>query len=109
MGGRWGCGLERFFKKKLRGPVPVLRDAAPMRLAARPDDLAHDHVAFQPRQMADEQVAVEMVDLVLEADRHQPVEIAFPRLPCSSIQRARTTSGRSISAYWLRIEKQPWL
>jgi hypothetical protein len=57
------------------------------------DDLLYDHVALQPRQMIDEQHAIEVVDLVLQADRHQPVERAFLRRAMLVLPAGRTTSA----------------
>src|SRR5262249_26369625 len=34
-------------------------------------ELAHDHVAFEPRQVVDDQLAVEVIDLVLDGGREQ--------------------------------------
>src|SRR5262245_19331462 len=34
-------------------------------------EFAHDHVAFEPRQEVDDQLAVEVIDLVLDGGREQ--------------------------------------
>ena len=43
-------------------------------------EFLHHAVALQPREVIDEQHAVEMVDLVLEADGEQAVGLQFLRL-----------------------------
>src|SRR5690606_41891436 len=43
-------------------------------------ELAHHHVALELGDVVDEQHAVQVVDLVLEAGRHQPVGFQRPLL-----------------------------
>ena len=71
-------------------------------------ELLEHHVALQPRQMVDEQYAFEMVHLVLQADREQPVDLFFVtacrRRP--AIWRG-CGRGASTSAYCSGTDRQP--
>src|SRR5262249_3844930 len=40
-------------------------------------EFAHDHVAFEPRQEVDDQLAVEVIDLVLDGGREQALRGEF--------------------------------
>jgi hypothetical protein len=56
-----------------------------------------DHAAFQWREVVDKDLAVKMIDLVLNTHRQQAVGIQLERLPSSPSARP-TFSARSTSA-----------
>ena len=72
--------VERWFRAWCRvlfiARAPAMHDAgqavAGARLRFRLGELAQDHSALQQGEMVDEQHAVEMVDLVLQAGREKP-------------------------------------
>jgi hypothetical protein len=57
--------------------------------------LGLDAVALQRRQVFDEDLALEVIHLVLDADGQQLVGIEFEGLPSASKARTFTRAGRS--------------
>ena len=61
-------------------------------------ELLQNPVALQLRQVVDEQHAVQMVDLVLDAGCEQPFRLFLMHLAVKVRKRTRTFAGRSTSS-----------
>ena len=93
-------------------PVETARDAGACtphlrRLLGLLLEPAHDDVALEPREEIDDQLAVEVVDLVLDGGRQQALPPPAPAVCPRGRGSARSAEGRSMSMRTSGIDRQP--